>query len=89
MLQNGDDPKRWFAEWAEELSVRRKDRAWHEMHTLIDIFFQVGCYDQLNMGALAYMELVSRRLQEELVSRLQQYPRRPQIVFELSFCRPE
>ena len=38
----------------------RKDRAWHEMHTLIDIFFQAGCYDQLNMC----MELVSRRLQQ-------------------------
>ena len=61
MLQNGSDPKRWFAEWAKELSIRRKDRAWHEMHTLIDIFYQAGCYDQLNMGALACMELVSRR----------------------------
>ena len=64
MLQNGSDPKRWFAEWAKELSIRRKDRAWHEMHTLMDIFYQVGCYVQLNMGALACMELVSRRLQQ-------------------------
>ena len=29
MLQNGGDPKRWFAEWAEELSNGRKNRAWH------------------------------------------------------------
>ena len=34
------------------------------MHTLIDIFHQAGCYDQLNMGALSCMELVSRRLQQ-------------------------
>ena len=53
MLQNGSDPKRWFAEWAKELSVRRKDRAWHEMHTMIDIIYQAGCCDQFNMGALA------------------------------------
>ena len=64
MLQNGGDPKRWFAEWAKELPIGRKDRAWHEMHTMIDIFYQAGCYDQLNMGALACMELVSRRLQQ-------------------------
>ena len=34
------------------------------MNTLIDIFYLAGCYDQLNMGALACMELVSRRLQQ-------------------------
>ena len=33
MLQNGGDPKRWFAEWSKELSVGRKDRAWHDMHS--------------------------------------------------------
>ena len=54
MLHNGNDPKRWFAEWAKELSIGRKDRAWR---TLIDIFLQAGCYDQLNIGALACMEL--------------------------------
>ena len=64
MFQNGSDPKRWFAEWAKELSIGRKDRAWHEMHTLTDMFHQAGCDVQLNMGALACMELVSRRLQE-------------------------
>ena len=48
----------------EEFSIEWKDRAWHEMHTLMDIFCQAGCYDQLNMGALACMELVNRRLQQ-------------------------
>ena len=62
MLQHG--PERWFAEWAKELSIGRKDRAGHEMHTMIDIFYQEGCNDQLNMGALACKELVSRRLQQ-------------------------
>ena len=64
MLQSGGDPKRWFAEWTKELSLSRKDRAWHEVSNLIDILYQGGCYDQLNMGALASMELVSRRLQQ-------------------------
>ena len=49
MLQYRCDPKRWFAEWAQELSLGRKDRAWHEMHTLRDIFCPAGWYDQLNM----------------------------------------
>ena len=48
----------------EELSTEWKDRAWHEMHTLMDIFYQAGCYDQLNMGAMACMELVNHRLQQ-------------------------
>ena len=64
MLHNRGDRKRWFAGWAEELSIGRKDRASHEMHTLTVIFYQSGCNDQLNMGALACMELVSRRLQQ-------------------------
>ena len=42
MLQNAGDPKRWFAEWARELSIGRKERAWHEMHTLRDIFFHAS-----------------------------------------------
>ena len=42
MLQIGGDPKRWFAEWAKELSIGWKDGAQHEMHTLIDIFCQEG-----------------------------------------------
>ena len=56
--------KRMFAKWAKKLSVGWKDRAWHKMHTLIDIIYQAGGCDQLDMGAPACMELVSRRLQQ-------------------------
>ena len=66
MLQNGGDRKRWFAQWAREFFIGRKDRASHEMHTLMAMFYQAGCYDQLNMGASACMELVSRRLQQHV-----------------------
>ena len=34
------------------------------MQTLMGIFYQAGCCDQLNMGALACAELVKRRLQQ-------------------------
>ena len=61
MLQNGSDPKRWFAEWGKELSIGCEDRARHEMYALTDIFYQAGSDDQLNVGALASLELVSRR----------------------------
>ena len=64
ILQNGSDPERSFAEWGKELSVKREDRACNEMHTRINIFHQAACYDQLDLGALVCMELVSRRLQQ-------------------------
>ena len=57
-------PERGVAQREMLRRVGLKDRARHEMHTLIDIFCWAGCYVQLNMGALACMELVRRRLQQ-------------------------
>ena len=56
------DPKRWFADWAEELFDGRNNRAWHVMHALIDIFHHAGCYDHINVGL--HGTLVSRRLKQ-------------------------
>ncbi|CAK0910262.1 unnamed protein product, partial [Prorocentrum cordatum] len=61
-FKHGGDPKAWFAEWAREVGIARKDRSWHEVECLIEALWQSGTFDQLNMGAVAALEAVSRRL---------------------------
>ncbi|CAK0825411.1 unnamed protein product, partial [Prorocentrum cordatum] len=62
MYRHGGAPKMWFQEWCKEQGVTRKDRAYHEVQTFIEVLYLAGTYDQLNMGALASLEVVSRRL---------------------------
>ena len=62
MLRTGGDPKLWFAEWTKELGLTRKDRAWHEVNWLIETLHVAGTHDQLNMGSIAALEVVFRRL---------------------------
>ncbi|CAK0793120.1 unnamed protein product, partial [Prorocentrum cordatum] len=62
MYRRGGAPKMWFQEWCKEQGVTRKDRAYHEVQTLIEVLYLAGTHDQLNMGALASLEVVSRRL---------------------------
>ncbi|CAK0895503.1 unnamed protein product, partial [Prorocentrum cordatum] len=61
-FKRGGDPKAWFAEWAREVGIARKDRSWHEVECLIEALWQAGTFDQLNMGAVAALEVVPRRL---------------------------
>ena len=58
----GGSPKAWFPEWCREVGITRKDRAWHEVECLIEALWQAGTFDQLNMGAIAAMEVIARRL---------------------------
>ncbi len=62
MQHHGGNPRLWFAEWARETNISKKDRAWHEVKTLIDTLYLAGTFDQVNMGALACLEVVARRL---------------------------
>ncbi len=62
MQQHGGNPRLWFAEWTKETGVTRKDRAWHEVNVLIDALYLAGTYDQVNVGALASLEVITRRL---------------------------
>ncbi len=62
MQQHGGTPRLWFAEWTKETGVTRRDRAWHEVNVLIDALYLAGTYDQVNVGALASLEVITRRL---------------------------
>ena len=62
MQQHGGNPKLWFLEWAKEVGISRRDRAWHEVNALIETLYVAGTFDQVNMGALVSMEVLTRRL---------------------------
>ena len=42
--------------------MTRRDRTWHETTALVEIIYQAGVYDQLNMGANCCIEVAVRRL---------------------------
>ncbi|CAK0819536.1 unnamed protein product, partial [Prorocentrum cordatum] len=60
--KHGGAPKAWFAEWVREVGISRKGRAWHEVECLIECLWLAGSYDQPNVGAVAALEVVVRRL---------------------------
>ncbi|CAK0800111.1 unnamed protein product, partial [Prorocentrum cordatum] len=62
MYRHGGMPKIWFQEWCKETGISRRDRAYHEVQTLIECLYLAGTYDQVNMGALASLEVIARRL---------------------------
>ena len=46
----------------KELGVSGKDHLYHEVTTLVEILYEGGTYNQLNVGAVASLEIASRRL---------------------------
>ncbi|CAK0824653.1 unnamed protein product, partial [Prorocentrum cordatum] len=62
MYRHGGTPKIWFQEWCKETGISRRDRADHEVQTLIERLYLAGTYGQVNMGALASLEVIARRL---------------------------
>ena len=48
--------------WCREKQIDSKDRTYHEMRTLVDCIYFAAVYDQLNIGALASLEVISRRV---------------------------
>jgi hypothetical protein len=63
MERTGGDPKLWMAKWQQQLKLDENDRVMHEVRSLVGILHYMGCYDQLNIGALQSAECACRRLQ--------------------------
>ena len=63
MGRNGGSPKQWLLTWARHKNIHDNDRVMHEMRALLEALEQAGCYDQLNLGSLACMETLGRRVQ--------------------------
>ena len=62
VTEDYENIRRWFEAWCHEYHIGEADRLYHEMVNLVEVL-HLGCtYDQLNMGALASFEMVTRRL---------------------------
>ena len=62
MLRHGGTPKLWLQQWRNDKGITQRDRVYHEVSALVEIVYQAGCYDALNMGASAAIKVVMRRL---------------------------
>ena len=49
-------------QWCQDKGMTQWDRTYHELVVLIEILYQAGTYDALNLGALACIEVTVRRL---------------------------
>ena len=63
MQKFGGDPSNWMMQLAREEHIVATDRTWHELQVLTGVLQAAGTYDQLNLGLLASLEIVSRRIQ--------------------------
>ena len=62
VTEDYENIRRWFEAWCHKYHIGEADRLYHEMVNLVEVL-HLGCtYDQLNMGALASFEMVTRRL---------------------------
>jgi hypothetical protein len=59
---HGGDPRQWCMAWSREHGVSSKDRTWHEMTLLCQVLVLATTYDALNVGGLASLEAIARRV---------------------------
>ena len=62
VMQRVGDPKLWLERFLREKNLSASDRTTHELRTLCDALWSAGSYDQLNLGALSTLEIISRRV---------------------------
>ena len=58
----GGSPRQWLGRFPRDKHISKKDRAAHELRCLCNVLEEAACFDQLNLGALAYPEVTARRL---------------------------
>ena len=63
MQKFGGAPSNWMMKFAREKHIVATDRTWHELKVLTGVLQAAGTYDQLHVGSLASLEIVSRRIQ--------------------------
>ena len=61
--RHGKLPTGYLERWAKNKKVDETDRIYHEMKVLMESLELFGSYDQLNLGSLAGVERMCRRLQ--------------------------
>jgi len=62
-VKSGGGPLRQHQNWRKDIKAEDNDRSIHE-HELLALAFELGgCYDQLDISALASFEVLARRMQ--------------------------
>lgn len=62
MERSAGDPRSWLDKWLREKKLDPGDRVSHELKILCDALYYAGCRDQLNLGGLTCLEVLSRRV---------------------------
>ena len=62
MEKFGGTPRQWLGRFLRDKHISSKDRAAHELRYLCDVVEEAACFDQVNLGALACLEVTARRL---------------------------
>ena len=63
ILRYGPLPTQWIEAWARRKHIATTDRVFHELRSLAEIIETLGVYDQLNLPALAGIEILCRCFQ--------------------------
>ena len=63
MLKHGMTPSGFVEIYLREKGIPTRDRASHELRHIAEVLEYMGCYDQLNLSALASVEMIARRFQ--------------------------
>ncbi|CAK0841016.1 unnamed protein product [Prorocentrum cordatum] len=61
-LQHTGGPKMWLLSFCRGHGISSKDRSCHELTALVQALWLAGTYDGLNLGGVAALESVARRL---------------------------
>ena len=60
--RTGGDSRLWYNLWCRESGVSAREKSGIEMKVLTETLWMAGCYDQVNIPALASLEMISRRI---------------------------
>ena len=60
-LGGSASPRQWLQRFLKDKHNSSKDRAAHELRCLFDVLEEAACFDQVNSGALACLEVAARR----------------------------
>ena len=61
--RHGGDPRLWLSLFMTDKGLKRGDRLYHELVTLIDALYYAGSVDCLNVGGLLSLEVLARRVE--------------------------
>ena len=62
IARTSGNPSSFFESVRKEINLGKGDKIYHDVKAMLDMLEHCGCYDQLNLGGLAVIEALVRRL---------------------------